>query len=83
MTLLGLGDGVSGRVLQQVIGIVVVDLHVGDKHGIAAVLIHHTLYPTGLRDAKQVTIVWLLCPKINYNKNALGQLLLKWHFCDF
>ena len=57
-------DGVSGRVLQQVVHIVVVYLHKGHEHCVATVLVHHLVYPLGLRDTQQVTVVRLLSPAL-------------------
>lgn len=44
-------DWVNRRVLEQVVHIVVVDLHKGGKQPIAAVLIHHILNLAALRNA--------------------------------
>ena len=53
-------DGVHRRVFQQVKDVVVVDLHEGHEHSVAAVLIHNVVDLATLRDPKEIPIIWLL-----------------------
>ncbi len=57
-------DGIDGRVIQQVVHKVVVDLNVGNKDGIAVVLLDTLLNPRGLWDSQDVPEVGHLRPEV-------------------
>lgn len=56
-------DGVQCCVFQQVVQVVVVDLHIRNKHSVAAVFIDNLLKPLSLRNTQQVTVIRLVRSK--------------------